>query len=209
MLLRGYWFCMVALSVVAPAKPQWCNNPKNALSGHGVGVCPYYYDLLETALLNDSSNLYQLKLAFFPTWDHQVVHVQLNLNVKLLDNEICTNDSGRHRHSTFQPSAVGSWQNTYTWRSGSSLGAIATNVLLTATMYEGIILFVYVLTVPEESLYYVLKHETGPTLTLDLDHLRCNPERTTTKSVVLHLLSWVGTQTTLKAVMGYRYYFSD
>ncbi len=171
-----YWF-LVALMVITHARSQWCS----------VDECPYYYDLLETALLKDSSNIYKLKLAFFPNGDARVVNevlVNLVLTATVNSSDICPGGDG---HPTFD--RWGEWSNSYTWRGGSSLADIAVRVLRTATMYEGSIWLAY----GYSGAVYQQDTSGGHVdLTLDLGtNLSCNPDSKSTEYVVLHLLSWV------------------
>ncbi len=138
-----------------------------------------------------------MQLAFFPNGDARVVNevqVYLSLTATVNSSDIC--GPGDFYYYADQPTFYwdGSWGNIYTWRGGSSLAVIASDVLLTATMYEGIIWLAYVYcgAVYQQDTnvgdYYV-------DLTLDLGtNLSCNPDSKSTEYVALHLLSWVGTQ---------------
>ncbi len=197
-----YWF-LVALMVITHAGSQSYNETVDGVPCifDNVDECQYYYDLLESALLKDSNNIYKLRLAFFPTdGDSRVVNeVQVDLELSTTADlyDIGCNDF--NDNPTFYRGQV--WSDSYTWRSGSSLAVhvtgIAASVLFTATLYEGIIVlaysyfpyYMYVAVYQQDTSggYVYLKLDLGTTLS-------CNPDRWSTEYVALLLVSWVSTQ---------------
>ncbi len=110
-----YWL-LVALSALAPAVSRSaCTDPEcKALNDVDD---PYYYNLLESALLNDSSNLYKLQRALFPTSGNprvaKGVRVHLELLVNKLEDDFCEkNRSGGGKPTfPFYGSSHGSYCN--------------------------------------------------------------------------------------------------
>ncbi len=199
-----YWL-LVALSALAPAASRSaCTDPEcEALNNKGD---PYYYDLLETALFNDSRNLYELQRALFPTNGNprvaDKVQVHLVLIVNRLEDDFCGwNRSGGGKPTFTFYGSYSLYHNDYTWHTQvqdeSSLDTIADRVLSTATMHEGIIALAKAFgtsrhTYLDQNFEYFdeLLYESAP-LTIRLDYLKCNPEEYLTENVVRYLLSWV------------------
>ncbi len=193
-----YWL-LVALSALAPAVSRSaavCSDTEcEKLDDRND---PYYYDLLETALLNDSSNLYELQRALFPTSrDPRVakkVHVYLNLVVNRLEDDLCGSGGGKTTFSEYR------WYHNgwYTWHAQvqdeSSLDAIVGRVLSSARMYEGIILLAEVFSALLSQQYFDEPNcqSACAHLTIRLDYLKCNPDEDDTEYVARYLLSWVG-----------------
>ncbi len=196
-----YWL-LVALSALAPAvshAQSACTDPEcEKLNDRND---PYYYDLLETALLNDSSNLYKLQRVLFPTSGNprvaNKVYVDLNLVVNRLEDDLCSEG----RNPTFDE--WNTWYRWYAWRAHvqvqgeSSLDAIADRVLSTATMHEGIIALAKAFGTRHTDVdqyfdeYYEDFRDHSTYLTIRLDYLKCNPEEYLTEYVAHYLLSWV------------------
>ncbi len=194
-----YWL-LVALSALAPAvshAQSVCTDPEcEKLNDRND---PYYYNLLETALLNDSSNLYKLQRTLFPTrGDPRVankVHVFLNITVNRLENNFCEWSSSEkltlnNKHW---------WYRSYTWHAQdeSSLDAIADRVLSTATMHAGIIALAKAFGTSRHTYldqyfkYFDELWQHSVFLAIRLDYLKCNPEEDDTEYVTCYLLSWV------------------
>ncbi len=208
-----YWFTLVlaALVVVAPARSQ--DSCQEYLYAKFDVICSgYYYSLLESALVNNSDNLYRLQRAFFPvsgdSWGVSAFDVELNIRtVDVVGTETCGQDKGAPTFCSIPYlypdnlsdakcelpcSGSCSFWKVYTWRRPASrLETIASQVLLTAARFEGLIAVMQHFKVsgllPRDAL------EPWPTATLNfrLPRLTCNPDVKSTDDVLTYLISWV------------------
>lgn len=173
---------------------QRCSDHEYALSCEGVYCCPYYYDLLEAALLNNSTgNLYRMRRAFFPDKSSpslKRLRINVNINMNETVNESCDKDGNISTFNCCDP---------LLWRSVSNLNSIANAMFFTTLTYEGIIVLVWTFVhLNMESYTYsdawdLLHQGSNENLDLDLNlvQLKCNPENKSTEDVVTNLMSWV------------------
>ncbi len=188
---------------VLAAPSSWslptCDNETEALTYDGVQQCPYYYNLLERALLaNGSGNMYRLQQAFFPSNKLSPSEVLFNLTITVdeVQNGACEYDT-----STFTSCSGGdtncSFNRSYQYRDSKPRSLLDCIILEVIQDFEWVVFYLqlyqdeaYLLT-PHGALCASGHGQPTVNILLHLEQLPCNPDSGSTDLVVSNLVTWV------------------
>ncbi len=199
-LLLTVWAVSV-LAVPSIGSFPACDNETKALTSDGVVQCPYYYNLLESALLaNGSGNLYRLQQAFFPrnTLSPSKLLINLTVTVDEIQSVACDDFCvGVYGYDCLSFPSCGTnciLNRSYQYRDKphSLLHCIIENVVVDFAASGFIIPYIYIPSDPsDEALCTSGDGQPTVNILLHLEQLPCNPDLITTDLVVLNLVTWV------------------